>query len=147
VQKSAEDFFPHHLTLLKKQYSQRRTTVREDGDVTFVAPSLLISENLDHQQALFKTTMKSNCTAACAPPYDVNPLTKVWRSISSSRLLQDLISEYIKLPEIGTCFVLGSVEDERCFSSLKFLKSSLRNSLGKNLPMVVCMHGQKYYIL
>jgi hypothetical protein len=50
-------------------------------------------------------------------------------------------SEHSKLAKIGTCFVLGSVEDERCFSSLKFLKSSLRNSLGKNLPMVVCMHG------
>jgi hypothetical protein len=112
-----------------------------------MAPNLLISENLDHQQALFKTTMKSNYTAACAPLYDVNPLTKVWWSISSSRLLQNLILEYIKLAEIGTCFVLGLVEDERCFSSLKFLKSSLRNSLGKNLPMVVRMHGQKFYTL
>jgi len=43
--------------------------------------------------------------------------------------------------------VLDLVEDERCFSNLKFLKSCQRNRLGKHLPLVVCMFGQKYYIL
>jgi hypothetical protein len=58
-----------------------------------------------------------------------------------------LISEYVKLAEIGSVLVLGSVEDERCFSSLKFLKSYQRNRLGKHLPLVVRMFGQRYYSL
>jgi hypothetical protein len=49
------------------------------------------------------------------------------------------------LAEVGSVLVFGSVEDERCFSSLKFLKSCQRNRLGKHLPLVVRMFGQKYY--
>jgi len=37
--------------------------------------------------------------------------------------------------------------DERCFSILKFLKSYHRNRLGKHLPLVVYMFGQKYFLL
>lgn len=47
------------------------------------------------------------------------------------------IFKYVKLAEIGSVFVLGSVEDERCFSSLKFLKSNFQNRLNPHLPMVV----------
>jgi hypothetical protein len=34
------------------------------------------------------------------------------------------VFEYFKLLKIVIVFVLGSVEDERCFPSLKFLKST-----------------------
>jgi hypothetical protein len=77
----------------------------------------------------------------------VNPLVKLCRQLTSSRHLCKLISEYVKLVEIGSVLVLGSVEVERYFSSLKFLKSCQRNRLGKHLPLVVCMFGQKYYFL
>jgi hypothetical protein len=56
-----------------------------------------------------------------------------------------MIPEYLKLAEIGCAFVLGSVEDERIFNSLKFLKSRLRNRLEDVLPLVVRMHGQKFF--
>jgi len=49
--------------------------------------------------------------------------------------------------EIGCCIVLGSVEDERTFSTLKFLKSYQRNHLGKHLPLIVRMFEQKYFSL
>jgi hypothetical protein len=72
---------------------------------------------------------------------------KLWHQLTSSQHLCKLISEYVKLAEIGSVLVLGSIEDERCFSSLKFLKSCQRNRSGKHLPLVVCMFGQKYYFL
>jgi hypothetical protein len=56
-----------------------------------------------------------------------------------------MIPKYLKLAEIGCAFVLGSVEDERTFSSLKFLKSRLRNRLEDKLPLVVRMDGQKKF--
>jgi hypothetical protein len=56
-----------------------------------------------------------------------------------------MIPEYMKLAEIGYAFVLGSVEDDRTFNLLIFLKSRLRNRLGDNLPLVVRVHGQKFF--
>jgi hypothetical protein len=44
--------------------------------------------------------------------------------------------------------LLGSVEDERAFSSLTFLKDKLRNRLeGDHLSVVVGMHLQGVYSL
>jgi hypothetical protein len=44
-----------------------------------------------------------------------------------------LICEYMKVANIVVTDVLGSVEDERTFSTLKFMKLKLRNSLGGHL--------------
>jgi hypothetical protein len=118
----------------------------EGGDC-FTALELLSASKLEVQQGLFKITMRANAQAACTPPFFGNPLVKLWRQLTSSRHLCKLISEYIKLAEIGSVLVLGFVEDERCFSSLKFLKSCQRNRLGKHLPLVVHMFGQRYYSL
>ena len=50
-----------------------------------------------------------------------------------------------KLAEIAMCAVLGSVEDERTFSSLGFMKSKVRNRLGGHLNAVVKMFSQPFY--
>lgn len=108
---------------------------------------MLSASKLDVEQSLFKLTMKANSEAACAPPLQVNPLVKLWRGLSASRSLCRLIPEYLKLAEMGSVLVLGSVEDERCFFTLKFLKSCQRNRLGKHLPLAVRMFSQKFFIL
>ena len=66
----------------------------------------------------------------------MNPVVKLWKTLSAFKPLCRLIPEYLKLVEMGSVLVLDSVEDERCFSTLKFLKSYQRNRLGKNLPLV-----------
>ena len=91
--------------------------------------------------------MKANAKAACAPPFTMNLLVKLWWQLTSSRHLCKLISEYVKLAKIGSVSIFGSVDDERCFSFLKFLKSCQRNRLGKHLPLVLRMFGQKYFFL
>ena len=139
-QEGADRSFPHHLSVLKNHYCHAKVLQGDAGE-------LLSSSNLDNQLGLFKVTMKANAEAACSPPLSVNPVVKLWNTLSQSRHLQKLISEYFKLAEIGCCLVLGSVEDERCFSTLKFLKSCHRNRLEKHLPLVVRMFGQKYYTL
>lgn len=56
--------------------------------------------------------------------------------------------EYVKLAKIAMVQVLGSVEDERTFSSLSFLKDKLRNRLdNSHLALVVGMHAQDVYTL
>jgi hypothetical protein len=115
----------------------------------FTCGELLSSSVLDIQQSLFKVTMKAQAKGCMLPPFDKNPFTRLWDKnpftrVSSSVVLTKMIPEYLKLAEIGCAFVLGSVEDERTFSSLKFLKSCLRNRLEDKLPLVVRMHGQNF---
>jgi len=91
--------------------------------------------------------MSSNAEAVYSPPFHINHVIKLWKKLGQSLHLRKLIFEYFKLADIGCYLVLGSVEDERCFSNLKFLKSCQRNRLGKHLPLVVRMFGQNYFSL
>jgi hypothetical protein len=75
----------------------------------------------------------------------VNPLTKLWRIIDASSMLCHGFSKYLKLAEIAIVLVLGSMEDERTFSTLSFMKDRVRNRLETHLPMVVTMHSQSFY--
>lgn len=56
------------------------------------------------------------------PPFDLNPLTKVWRVHDGNNNLTKNFFEFIKLDEIVVTHVIGSVEDEKTFSSISFLK-------------------------
>jgi len=56
-------------------------------------------------------------------------------------------SEYYKLIEVAIVQVLGSIEDERCFSSLAFVKNKPRNSLDPHQENVVEMYSQKIFTL
>ena len=77
-----------------------------------------------------------------------NPLTKLWKSLACNKALISNFSEFAKLVEIAIVQVLGSIEDERTFSSLSFLKDKTRNRLDNSyLALVVGMHAQEVYTL
>jgi hypothetical protein len=67
---------------------------------------------------------------ALQPPFDVNPLTRLWRVLDLASVC--MFPEYMRLAEMVVVHVLGSVQDERCFSTFSFLKSKLRNSLDQH---------------
>jgi hypothetical protein len=90
---------------------------------------MLSTSALDIQQVFFKMTMKNQAVVTMQLLLDLNPLTQLWHMISSSRILCHNRLEHFMLVQIGNILVLASVEDERCFSALKFLKSNLRNRL------------------
>jgi hypothetical protein len=78
----------------------------------------------------------------------VNPLTKLWREFDANSALSTSFPEYIKLAHIAMIHLLGSIEDERTFSSLTFLKDKLRNRLeGNHLGIAVGIHAQSMYSL
>jgi hypothetical protein len=110
-----------------------------------VIQPILDSWQLDAQQAYFKLAMKNNSQAAMQPPFNENPLTRLWRTLDSASLC--IYPEYMKLAKIVVVHVLGSVQDERCFSSLSFLKNKLRNHLDDHLGVVVGMYSQKVFNL
>ncbi len=49
---------------------------------------------------------------------------------------------YVKLAEMAMVQIVGSVEHERCLSTLAFMKSKLCNRLIIHLPLVVQMFAQ-----
>jgi hypothetical protein len=67
--------------------------------------------------------MKNNSKLAMHKPFDANSFTKFMETFSSS--LVEKILEYIKLVELVVVQVIGLVEDERCFSTLTFMKTKL----------------------
>jgi hypothetical protein len=73
-------------------------------------------------------------------PLDLKPFTWLWHTISSSRMLCHSLFKYLKLVKTSYVLVLGSVEDEKCISSLDILKFRVRDKLDPHLPMVVKMY-------
>jgi hypothetical protein len=91
---------------------------------------------------MFKLMMKLNATACMAPPFDTNPLTKMWPLVTTSRILIYNFPKYVKLTKMAMVQIVGSVEDEHCFSTLVFMKSKLHNMLTTHLPFVVQIFAQ-----
>jgi hypothetical protein len=86
--------------------------------------------------------------AMLEPPFNVNPVSRLWRMLDANIALAGQFPEYIKLAQIALVHVLGSVEDERCLSSLTFLKDKIRNRLASDhLSVVMGMHGQQVFTL
>ncbi len=89
--------------------------------------------------------MQSNCNFAILPPHDCNPTTRMWRQMANSQILSLKMFEFLELVELVIVMVLGSVEDERTFSILTFMKSKLRNRLTTHLDLVVKMYAQDFF--
>jgi hypothetical protein len=142
---NAEDAFDGHLRTLMDTYGHGK--ILGEGDNKILIPPLIDCGALISERALFKTCMKSNCRTAMLPPFDANPLTKVWRVLDSNNSLTQNFSEFLKLAEMAVVHVLGSVEDERTFSSVGFLKSKVRNNLEEHIQVVVGMYSQRIFTL
>jgi hypothetical protein len=136
---NCDTVFPVHMQVIKKWYCDMREISFGEGSekVTTQVAQPLDSYKLDLQSSLFKLTMKSNAQKMLGPPYDQNPVSKLWQKFGCNGLLLSKLSEFMRLAKIAITTVLGSVEDERTFSSLKFIKSRLRNRLEGNLDTVV----------
>ena len=74
-------------------------------------------------------------------------MSRLWRKLSSNALILEEFSKFMKVDEIAHIQMLGSVEDERTFNSLPFLKSKLRILLTMHLDLVVHMFAQDFYTL
>ena len=118
-----------------------------------IPPVLDRSFKLESEQPLFKLAMMSNAGAAMEvspgsePCTALNPITKLWRNLDHNPALVKSFGEYVKLAHIAMVLVLGSVEDERTFSLVTFLKNKIRNRLDQNLGVVVGMHIQQVLTL
>ena len=112
------------MYVIKKWYYDiKKFTFRRGSEkVTRQVAQPLDSYQLDLQTNLFKVTMKSNAEKMLEPPYDVNPFTKLWLKPCYNGLLLSKLSKFMRLSKIAITTILSSVEDERTFPSLKFIK-------------------------
>jgi len=67
--------FVKHLQIIKLIFYLSKTHKVDDQDM--MAGELLNGNDLDYQQGMFKLIMKSNATTFMAPPFYLNPLTKL----------------------------------------------------------------------
>jgi hypothetical protein len=89
--------------------------------------------------------MNHNAKVVMQEPSNVNLVIQMWLKIQFSPLLVLKLSEYIKVVEITMVQIMGSVEDERTFSHLAFMKSKLHKKLTTHLDLCVCMFTQNFY--
>jgi hypothetical protein len=143
---NAEKNFPEHLKYIKKHFGVARTYVDTKG-VTMKVPALLCPEKLSSQAPVFRSTMTCNWSAAMGEPFDMNPISKLWQILDANALLRVRMSEFFKAAKLCIVTLIGSVEDERTFSNLAFVKNKLRNRLTTNLDIVVKLFAQKFWSL
>jgi hypothetical protein len=66
-------------------------------DQDMMVSELFNANDLDWQQGMFKFTLKSNASTCMAPPFDLNPLTKMWGLVTTFPALFSSFPEYVKL--------------------------------------------------
>jgi hypothetical protein len=79
---------------------------------------------LERQSSCFVTL---DCNSSMLPSHDCNPTIHMWKWMANSQILKLKMLKFFKLVELIIAMVLGSVEDERTFFILTFMKSKLRN--------------------
>lgn len=79
-------------------------------------------------------------------PNEEGVVTKLWKNLGESNQLREAILEYFKLTNLCLTMILGSVEDERGFSTLSFLKSKVRNKLDKKLGNCLKLYNSRYEV-
>jgi hypothetical protein len=88
---------------------------------------------------------------AADDPDEEDPMSKVpefWRRLHGNAYLRHNISEFFVLAEIGLTLIPGSVEAERTFSNVSYIKNKQRNRLQEeHLDECVRMFSQQWYTI
>ncbi len=90
---------------------------------------------------MFKFTMKTKAPKVIVEPFDVNPMTKLWVTISTNALFIQRLNDYLRLAEIIVVLMLYKLT----FSMFAFMKDKLCNRLGLHLDTTIHMFAQKFY--
>ncbi len=76
------------------------------------------------------------------PPFDLNLVTKMWWLVKGFWVFSSSFPKYVKLVELAMVQIVSSMEDERCFFTLAFMKSSFKiGSLPTYHLLCACLHN------
>jgi len=78
-------------------------------------------------------------------PRDENLVIKLWHQLTTNNLFIQHLSKFMQFVGLTIVQVIGSVEDERTFSTLTFMKSTLQNQLARHLDIAIRMFAQDFF--
>jgi len=79
-------------------------------------------------------------------PLKGNPCIEIWCNLANNQLLSHKLYEWLKLIELATTIVMGSVEDIRCLSNIGFMKNNFMNMLTTHSDLAFKMFAKKLII-
>ncbi len=88
-----------HLRVIKSNFYLGK--IHKVDDQNMMVGELINTNELDCQQGMFKFTIKSNVATCMTPPFDLNPLTKMWCLVTTFQVLSCSFLEYLKLVELA----------------------------------------------
>lgn len=136
----AEADFNDHIEALCGFYGSGREV---DGATmpALVDPELLRAQAPFFQQYAVEVAQRIKANLDGLPQ-----ITQFWRRLAASPSFGPRISEFMKLAKIAIVMVGGSIEDERVFSTMNFVKDKLRNCLSE-LELCVRLKSQRLFTL
>jgi hypothetical protein len=146
VQEGADRTFSTYISILKDALCYSKCLVQVEGEGKWVK-LILSAKALDKQSCMFHMSMLNQSKLVMQPLYHLNRATKIWQIMGANGLLQHAFPEYFKLVTMALILVPRSVEDERAFSTISFIKRKLQNKLVEYLPLCVKMFTQNFYTL
>jgi hypothetical protein len=78
---------------------------------------------------------------------DLNLVSRLWKKLTSNVVLWVCLFEFMTVVELVMVQIMGSIEDERTFLTLTFMKTRLWNRLCEHLDLVVHMFAQPFYMV
>jgi hypothetical protein len=95
-----------------------------------VRSNILLDPTTSHMQcSLFVLTTKSSCQVGMVETHNYNLLTRLWKQLPTFQNVVHQMLEYIKLTKVTIVQIVGLMEDEQCFNTLNFMKSTFQNRL------------------
>ncbi|KAG2441494.1 hypothetical protein HXX76_003116 [Chlamydomonas incerta] len=115
-------------------------------------PPLLDMAKLRAQKALFSTEAmeQAACVLDAAESGSVKlpkgPFVAFWQSLTRTEYQLDSYGEFMRLAKLAAAIVPGSVEAERAFSTMSYIKNKQRNRLQQqHLSLAVRMKVQQWF--
>lgn len=128
----AKASFYSHLNVLKAIFCVPRR-IGLSANIIF---ALLDTHTLDLQPSHFKMTMIHNSKVVmCDQENNLNPSTQLRCKVTTFPILNQKLSEYMKLAEIAVIQVLSFIENKCTFSTLSFMKNQLWNQLNTHVDL------------
>jgi hypothetical protein len=78
---------------------------------------------------------------------DLNLISRLWKKLTSNVVLWACVFEFMTVVELVMVQIMGSIEDERTFFTLTFMKMRLWNRHCEHLDLVVHMFAQPFYMV
>jgi hypothetical protein len=143
LQPELEVKFFTHLAIPKVTFCQPKKVGLNEVWV----PTMFSATAFHLQRFLFVLTMKNNAQLTMQKPFNLNPVTKLWKTLSSSQILEHQILEYIKLTELLVCAIYWFNRTSTIFFTFTFMKNKLKNQLILHLELVIQMFNQKDFTM